>query len=67
MLDKYLKPKSLTWWAGLVPIAAGVFVATAPLHKMTELANVISAMYGDVPPSVPINAGLALIGLRGAV
>lgn len=65
MLQKYLKPKSVTWWSGFVPICCGAFVAFEPVHQLAEWADAVSTMYGDVPPAVPINAGLALIGLRG--
>lgn len=63
---KYWKPRSLTFWAGFVPILAGAFVAFEPVHGLTNWAVSISALYGDAPPIVPINAGLALIGLRAA-
>ena len=63
---KYVKPKSMTWWSGMVPICAGTFVAFDPVHQLAEYTMAVSAMYGDVSPAVPINAGLALIGLRGA-
>lgn len=66
MQRKYFKPRSLTWWSGFVPIAAGAFVAFEPVHELATYAAAVSAMYGDVSPAVPINAGLALIGLRGA-
>lgn len=62
---KYFKPKSVTWWSGFFPIAAGVFVASEPLHQLADYASVVATMYGDVPPAVPINAGLAIIGFRG--
>ena len=64
---KYLKPKSVTWWSGFAPIAAGTFVAFEPVHQLAEYASAVSSLYGDTSPAVPINAGLALIGLRGAV
>lgn len=63
---KYFKPRSLTWWSGFAPISAGAFVAFEPVHQLAEWTAAVSAMYGDVSPAVPINAGLALIGLRGA-
>ena len=63
---RYFKPKSVTWWSGFVPICCGTFVAFEPVHQLVEYTAAVSAMYGDVSPAVPINAGLALIGLRGA-
>lgn len=66
MLGRYVKPRSVTWWAGFVPIVAGGFVAAEPVHHLADWAAFVSATYGDVPPVVPINFGLAAIGLRGA-
>ena len=66
MERKYFKPRSVTWWAGFVPLGLGVFVASETVHGLSNYAAAASAMYGDVSPAVPINAGLALIGLRGA-
>ncbi len=64
---KYFKPKSLTWWAATVPVAIGGMVAGEPLHGWVELTQTLRSMTGDVPPAMLINAGLAGIGLRGAV
>lgn len=51
-LDKYIKPKSLTWWAGLG-------LALIPIAKFFGL---------PVPEQLPeIIGGLGLVGLRGAV
>lgn len=65
-MGKYFKPKSVTWWSGFVPLTSGMFVAFEPVHQLAEYATAVSAMYGDVSPAIPINAGLAMIGLRGA-
>lgn len=63
---KYFKPLSLSWWSGAIPIAGGVFIAFEPAHGWVDLAASVSAMFGNVPPAVLINGGLAVIGLRGA-
>ena len=65
--NKYIKPKSLTWWVSLVPILAGGTVAAEPLHGLVDLVTTIRAMTGDLSPAVLINAGLAGIGIRGAL
>jgi len=62
---KYFKPKSLTWWASLVPILLGGTVAAEPLHEMANLVTSIRNATGDAPPYILINAGLAGIGIRG--
>ena len=64
---KYVKPKSLTWWASLIPMLAGAFVATLPLHGAANLVAVIDHLTGGVEPIVLINAGLVGIGVRAAI
>ena len=64
---KYLKPYSLTWISSVVPLIAGVFVATEPLHGLAAWVQSVNAMTGDMHPAVLINLGLVGIGLRGAV
>ena len=65
---KYIKPKSLTWWAGFVPLIAGVLVALSDvIPVLLPVRAVIDAMTGNAEPAVLVNAGLVAIGLRGAV
>lgn len=64
---KYFKPFSLTWWSALCPLLIGVFLATEDLHGWTAMVNTVNALAGDPIPFNWINAGLAGIGLRGAV
>lgn len=66
-MNKYFKPKSLTWWMSLVPVALGGTVAAEPLHNMADVVQSIQNATGDTPPYVMINAGLAGIGIRGAL
>ena len=65
-MNKYFKPKSLTWWASVTPLVCGVFMATEPLHGLTEVVASLKSATGLTAP-VLINMGLAGIGLRGAV
>lgn len=65
-MGKYFKPKSLTWWASIAPLAAGVFVATAPMHGFYDVATSVTNATGLTAP-VLINMGLAGVGLRGAL
>ena len=67
MESRYFKPRSLTWWSGFVPLLSGAFVAFEPVHGLADYAQAVSAMYGGTDPAIPINAGLAIIGFRGAV
>lgn len=63
---KYIKPESLTWWAGFVPIVAGVFIALGPVHGLVAMIAVIDSITGGVEPAVLIGAGMTAIGLRAA-
>ena len=65
-MNKYFKPKSLTWWASVTPLVCGVFMATEPLHGLVEVVASLKNATGLTAP-VLINMGLAGIGLRGAV
>ncbi len=67
MTSKYFKPRSVTWWGGAIPIAAGLLIAFLPVTGAAEVAKAISTLFGDAPPAVLINGGLITIGLRGAV
>lgn len=66
---KYIKPKSLTWWAGFVPLMAGVLIAAADTvaPPLQPYAAFVTAMAGNTSAAELIGWGLALIGLRGAV
>lgn len=66
-MSKYFKPKSVTWWSGVIPLAAGIFLALEPIHLMSDYVAVVREIFGNVTPGVLINGGLAAIGLRGAV
>lgn len=63
---KYFKPKSVTWWASFVPLLAGAFMATEPIHGLGALVASIEAATNMTAP-VLINIGMAGIGLRGAI
>lgn len=63
---KYLKPKSMTWWASLAPLCAGVFMAAEPMHGLSDLVQSLRNGTGLTAP-VLINMGLAGIGIRGAL
>jgi hypothetical protein len=65
-MRKYFKPRSLTWWASIAPLAAGLFLATEPIHGLAGMADSIRAGTGMNAP-VLINMGLAGVGLRGAL
>jgi hypothetical protein len=64
---KYFQPKSLTWWAAFVPLLMGLSAALEPIHTSAAVTQIIDNMTGGASPYVLINAGLAGIGLRGAI
>lgn len=64
---KYFKPDSLTWWASVMPLAAGLFMAFTPVHGFAEWTEALKNTFGGASAAVLINAGLAGIGLRGAM
>lgn len=66
MLEKYFKPKSLTWLASIVPLFLGLFMAGEPIHGLSDLVDVAYNATGMKAP-VLINAGLLGIGVRGAL
>ena len=66
-MSKYFKPASVTWWASVVPLVAGLVVGTEPLHGLSTLVTTIDNLSGGMAPAVLINLGLAGIGLRGAL
>ena len=65
--QKYIKPRSMTWWASLVPLLSGLTVATLPLHGNAALVEAINNASGDMSAAMLINIGVAGIGLRGAL
>jgi hypothetical protein len=64
---RYIRPRSLTWWAGLMAIATGTanmaLPATGPLAELARLVTLLSGS-GDASPAALIALGLGLIGLR---
>lgn len=64
---KYFKPNSLTWWASVTPLLMGVVIATEQLHGMTPVVLFLNSLTDNVGAYALINAGLAGIGIRGAL
>ena len=65
-MNKYFQPKSLTWWSSVVPLICGVFIATEPMHGLSDAVASVKLATG-MPAAVLINVGLVGIGLRGAI
>lgn len=67
-VSKYVKPKSLTWWASVFPLFAGIALAVASAVPGFEgLVSLINGMFPELSAVALINMGLIGIGLRGAV
>lgn len=67
-MNKYFKPKSLTWWGSVIPLIAGaVSAASAAVPALAPAKVVIDAATGGLSPAILINAGLVGIGVRGAL
>jgi len=67
LIQKYFKPKSLTWWASVILLAAGVVLAlSANIPTLAPVADLILAFYPGASAGMLINLGLMGIGLRGA-
>jgi hypothetical protein len=64
---RYIRPRSLTWWAGLLAVATGTATMalpeTGPLADLARLVTLLSGS-GDASPAALIALGLGLIGLR---
>ncbi|PRX29969.1 hypothetical protein SAMN05216257_10912 [Meinhardsimonia xiamenensis] len=64
---RYIRPNSLTWWAGLFAMLTGVasvaLPATGPLAELSRLVALLAGS-GDASPAGLIFLGLGLIGLR---
>lgn len=64
---RYIRPKSLTWWAGLLALSTGTGVLALPEQGgLADLARLVALLSGsgDTSPAALIALGLGLIGLR---
>ena len=67
---RYIRPTSLTWWAGLLATATGTGALVVPEHgALVDLARLVAALAGtgDAAPATLIVLGLGLIGLRDRI
>lgn len=64
---RYLRPTSLTWWAGLAALLTGSAALILPEQgELVLLARLVAELVGtgDAAPMTLISLGLGLIGLR---
>lgn len=67
---RYLRPKSLTWWAGVFATAVGGAALAMPdSYQVTEIGRLVAILAGghDASPAALIALGLGLIGVRDAI
>jgi len=63
----YLRPSSLTWWAGVLAVLTGVAAMALPQsYSVTEFGRLLAMFSGsaDASPASLIFLGLGLIGVR---
>lgn len=67
---RYVRPNSMTWWAGLLAMLTGVasiaLPATGALAALARLVALLAGS-GDASPAGLIFLGLGLIGLRDRI
>mgnify|MGYP006294682011 CR=1 FL=1 len=64
---RYVRPRSLTWWAGLSAILTGLAALTLPASGPLGVLSCLVALLagsGDASPAGLVFLGLGLIGLR---
>ena len=67
-MNKYIKPRSVTFWAGAVPLLSGLLMAASKVvPQLQPVSIVLDAIYGGISPSALINTGIAAIGIRAAI
>lgn len=66
-MKQYYKPRSLTFWAGLVSVVLGLVLGLHQVQSIGPVGDVLSLWVGPVGPHSLIASGLGLIGLRRAL
>ncbi len=67
---RYIRPTSLTWWAGLAALLTGTAALILPDHgELAALSQLVAELAGagDAAPMTLISLGLGLIGLRDRI
>jgi hypothetical protein len=62
----YIRPKSMTWWAGVFSIAIGIAMMAGAGGWANEFGVLISMLSGggDSSPAAMMGLGFGLIGIR---
>jgi len=66
---RYVRPNSLTWWAGLLAMLTGIASLALPSTPLGELSRLVALLAGsgDASPAGLMFLGLGLIGLRDRI
>ena len=67
MEKRYFKPKSVTWWTGIVMLVSGALLSVDAGYSLGAAGDMLRTAAGDVGANYLILQGAALIGLRGAL
>lgn len=63
---RYIRPQSLTWWAGVFSIAVGIAMMAGAGRWTNELGVLIAMLSGEgnSSPAAMMGLGFGLIGIR---
>ena len=67
---RYIRPNSMTWWAGLLAMFTGfASIALPATGQLSEFARLVALLAGsgDASPAALMFLGLGLIGLRDRI
>ena len=66
-MTSYIRPRSLTWWSGVLACGTGVAIMAMPdSFALTEFGRLLAmfAGSGDASPAALVFLGTGLIGIR---
>lgn len=64
---KYFRPKSATFWIGILMIISGILLVIDAFQPIGVLGLVLSAAYGDTSPFMLIILGCGTVTMRAAL
>lgn len=64
---KYVRPKSATFWIGILMIVSGVLQVVDAFYPLGAVGLVLSAAYGDMSPFMLIIIGSGTVTMRAAL
>lgn len=63
---RYIRPRSMTWWAGVLSVAVGIAMMAGAGRWTNELGVLIAMLSGEgnSSPAAMMGLGFGLIGIR---